>query len=457
MNAQPAGFSHLGPAASTLNPQPSTIARRPIQNRKSKFENPSALSQQGSVLVVTLVIAALFGIFLFSYLYLVRNQKTLISRSQAWNASIGMAEAGIEEALAQLNPAAPQEPVVDRTANGWGAPAGGLYGPVTRNLAGGSYSVLYTTNFFPVLYATGYVTIPSIPATLSRAVRVTTRIVPLFTVAMAAIGNIDMNGNNLITDSFNSSLTNLSNNGLYDPSKTSTNGNVASIGGVIDVGNADINGALFLGPTATNTVKNNGVVTGGVTNDFNATFPDVQLPEGYQSWLTPSLVSQLIGSVTYNYVFLVGGDYVVNNLSGAIYVGTNAVVRLRLTGNANPTTITVAGPGAGSRLTIYMDGPAFNLSGQNTVAGGVAMNFSYFGTTNNTSVKLSGNASFTGTIYAPEADLTLGGGGSDNYDFVGSTVTKTVSMNGHFSFHFDEALLNRGPARGYSATSWTEL
>ncbi len=415
----------------------------------------SRLAQGGSVLLVTLFVASLFGMFLFSYLYLVRNQNMLVYRSQAWNAAMGLAEAGIDEALAQLNPAAPQPPVVDRTANGWGAPSGGLYGPMTRTLSNGWYSVLYTSDTFPVLYATGYVSIPSLSATLSRAIQVTTTNVPLFAVAMAAIGDINMNGNNLVTDSFDSSSTNLSNNGLYSSSKASTNGDVASVAGIVNVGNANINGMVLLGPTATNTIKNNGVITGGVTNDFNATFPDVVLPQ--TSWLAPTLVNQVIGLLTYSYVFTQSGDYVINNLSGSIYVDTNVVVRLRLTGSASPSNITVAGPGVGSRLTVYMDGPSFTLSGQSTVDGGVAANFAYYGTTNNTTIKLSGNASFIGTIYAPDADLTLGGGGSNTYDFSGSTITKTVTMNGHFDFHYDQALLNQGPARGYSATSWKEL
>lgn len=415
----------------------------------------SACAKQGSVLLVTLVIATLFGLFLFSYLYLVRTQRSLVARSQAWNAAMGLAESGIEETLAQLNPATPQVPVVDRTANGWGQPSGGIYGPMTRSLSNGWYSAVYTSDTFPILYSTGYVSVPTIPATLSRVVRVTTTNVPLFAVAMAAINNINMNGNNLITDSFNSTLTNLSNNGLYTSTKTSTNGDIASVSGIVNIGNANVNGTVFLGPTATNTIKNNGIVTGGVTNDFNVTFPDVILPQ--TSWLAPSLLSQLIGTITYNYVLSSSGDYVINNLSGSVYVATNVVARLRLTGNASPTTITVAGPGVGSRLTIYMDGPSFTLSGQSTVDGGVAMNLAYYGTTNNTSLNFSGNASFTGTIYAPEANFTLGGGGSTTYDFVGASVTKTVTINGHFDFHFDEALLSIGPSRGYVATSWSEM
>src|SRR6266536_2029405 len=97
--------------------------------------------QQGTILIVTLFIAFLFGMFLFSYLNSAQEQKGLVARSQGWNSALTLAEAGVEEALAQLNPGAPQ-PVIDRTANGWGAASGSLYGPMSRSLSSGSYSVV---------------------------------------------------------------------------------------------------------------------------------------------------------------------------------------------------------------------------------------------------------------------------------------------------------------------------
>jgi hypothetical protein len=108
-------------------------------------------------------------------------------------------------------------------------------------------------------------------------------------------------------------------------------------------------------------------------------------------------------------------------------------------------------------LTVYMDGPSFTLSGTDLVDSGNALNFSYYGTTNNTSVKLGGNATFIGTVYAPEADFTMGGGGNNPYDFIGAAVIKSATLNGHFNFHYDENLTRGGPKSGYIASSWTEL
>ena len=434
--------------------------------------------QQGSVLMVTLFMLALMSFFLYAYLYTARTQRSLVARSQGWNAALGLAEAGIEEALAQLNPGA-SAPAVDRSGNGWGAAVGGFYGPMSRALSNGTYGVVISSDTFPVLYATGYVAVPSIPANLTRVLRVTTTNAPLFSAVLAARYNINMGGNSMFTDSFNSSNPNLSENGRYPvdylTTRTSTNGDVASFEGLVNVANTDIKGQLLLGPTASDTVGANGVVTGGVTNDFNYEFEDVVMPS--TNWLPPittnmTIVTSTTGTNntinystnTYQYVFGPNsiypnnnGYYTVSGLTGSIYV-SNVNVTLKLTGNASPTVIWVDGVGTNAgKLTIYMDGPSFTIGGGSTVDGGLAANLSYYGTTNNTSITFNGNASFTGTIYAPEAAFTLNGGGSGVYDFVGAAVLKSVNMNGHFDFHYDEALATSGPKRGFIPNSWQEL
>src|ERR1051326_2531256 len=58
---------------------------------------------QGSVLLVTLCLAWVIGIALVSYLTLVANQSRSTFHSQTWANCIPVIEAGIEEALTQLN------------------------------------------------------------------------------------------------------------------------------------------------------------------------------------------------------------------------------------------------------------------------------------------------------------------------------------------------------------------
>jgi hypothetical protein len=421
-----------------------------------KSRSANRRPQQASVLMVTLFMVSLVGFFVFAYLNLVRTQRGLVARSQAWNTAMALAEAGLEEALAQINLGAPAT-VVDRTANGWGTPVAGFYGPMSRTFTNmGSYSVIISTDAFPIIYATGYVSVASIPATLTRVLRLTTANPALFSVGMATKLSIDMKGNNVNTDSFDSSNSQLSTNGQYDPTKTSTNGDIASVGGVVNVGNANINGEVLLGPTASESQLNNGYVSGGVTNDFNVSFPDVLLPGA--SPLPAINLPVTIDGTTYDYAFATSGYYQIDNLSGSIYVAPGANVTLLLTGTATSQYIRVASAGGVSgNLAIYMNGPTFTLSGNDTIDSGNALNFQYYGTTSNTQVKFTGNASFTGTIYAPEAAFSMGGGGSSTYDFVGSSVTLSAAVNGHYNFHYDQNLSNAGPRRGFVANSWQEL
>src|SRR5688572_17211039 len=60
-------------------------------------------NENGSILAIVLIVVMLIGISMASYLKLVANQNLSIQRSQNWNHALAVAEAGIEEAMAQLN------------------------------------------------------------------------------------------------------------------------------------------------------------------------------------------------------------------------------------------------------------------------------------------------------------------------------------------------------------------
>ena len=410
-------------------------------------------TNQGSILLVTLVLAVLLGTALCAYLSMLTQQKKQIARSQAWNDAVAVAEAGVEEALAQLNPGA-DAINVDLTANGWGSPSGGVYGPMTRILTNGTYTVYYTTNTFPIIYSTGTVSIASMPTTLSRVIKVATTNVPLFGVGMAAQQNINFNGNNITIDSFNSQTAS---NGLYTAAVAGTNGSIASVAGTVNVGNANVYGNVYLGPTATDSVKANGIITGTVYNDFNYAFPDVVLPTPTNNFWQPLPSGGSLDGTNYSVLFLTGGYFSANTVSGSICVAPGANVVLYITGSASTTIIRVAASGGVTgTLKLYMGGSSFTLSGQAVVESPYAANFQYYGLPSNTSITFSGNASYTGTIYAPEAAFTLGGGGSSTYDFVGASITKSVTMNGHFNFHYDVSLASVA-TRGFVAYSWQEL
>lgn len=413
-----------------------------------KLRSPNR--QHGGTLIVTLIMAITIGTVLSSYLLLVGSRYELTARSQCWNYAVPVLEAGIEEALTHL-----QDDASRPSANGWtnGTVGGQTVYAKQRSLSDGSmyYTVIYnagTTN--PYIYSTGMIPAPRKANTyISRTARVNGYNPPLFNVAFGAVNGIQMNGNGLAADSFNSSLSTLSNNGLYDSTKTSTNGNVASVNGPVDFGNHNIAGNLYLGPTVAQT--NVSGVNGKIYSDFNISFPDVVLPN--TTWSTPTKTT-VNGVQVYD--LKTSGDYVVPD-NAPVIVESGATVRLQVPDASKiPSSIhVVATNGVSGNLSLYQvsgNGSIDNV----TLDSGRAVNFYYYGLPGVTSITYSGNSTFTGAVYAPEASLTLNGGGN-NIGFIGSVVVKSITMNGHYNFHFDEALLNAGPGRGLTITSWQEL
>ena len=171
------------------------------------------------------------------------------------------------------------------------------------------------------------------------------------------------------------------------------------------------------------------------------------------------VTNQNVNGTNYNYV-LNGGNYQMSSLSmsgqAKMLVQGDAV--LYVTGNVSMTGNAYILLAPNASLQLYVAGSSTQLGGNGVVnASAQAQNFSYWGLNSNTSVALSGNAEFTGTIYAPHAQLTFGGGGNNTYDFVGAAVGNSVRMNGHYNFHYDESLKMWGPKRGYTVTSWNEI
>jgi len=166
-----------------------------------------------------------------------------------------------------------------------------------------------------------------------------------------------------------------------------------------------------------------------------------------------------VSGTNYTYVMATGNYQLASlSLSGLdkVLVAGNAVLyvtdSINVAGNAFIYIATNA------MLQIYMGGATASIGGNGLAnANANATNFTYYGLPSNTSLSLSGNAAFTGSIYAPQAAFSLGGGGNNTYDFVGASVTGTVSMNGHYNFHYDENLGRMGPIRGYTVNSWNEV
>lgn len=150
------------------------------------------------------------------------------------------------------------------------------------------------------------------------------------------------------------------------------------------------------------------------------------------------------------------GDYYVSGIANKdVLVRGNA--RLHVDGNISQSggkAITIANTGT---LKAWVKG-TISFSGNaaaNTT--GDALRMQIYGLPSSTDVSFSGNAEYTGLIYAPQAHLRFNGGGADRADFMGSAIVGSAQLNGHFEFHYDENLGRNGPSASFVIASWTEL
>jgi hypothetical protein len=295
---------------------------------------------------------------------------------------------------------------------------------------------------------------------------------PLF--GLIALGSIDLKGNNVSTDSYDSTDPNYSTNGLYIASRRRANGDVVTCNQItnsgLSIGNANIAGHVRTAPGGTigfllnasvgslSWVGSNtsGIQPGYSNDDVNVVFHDVVLPS--VPW-TLAGGAGTGGSGTapdgnfYDHVFTSINDTVFNpgnytiTDNGTIYVQTNVGVRLNITttNSYGPNNIFVAGAttNEAGRMIAYLNGPSsLDLNTNIRSQSGLPASLEFYGMPSLIGIHFINSGDWTGTIYAPEADLTLSGGGSSTQDIYGSSVTKTVNMNGHWNFHFDESLRN---------------
>jgi hypothetical protein len=308
---------------------------------------------------------------------------------------------------------------------------------------------------------------------LGRKVQAQTYIIPLFNAAVVTRSNINLNGNNVLVDSFDSTdplhstLT-----GQYSPLLAEANGDVAtdsSVVGDISLGNANIYGHLYTGPgTATSSVQvgangavgstawnatSTGIQTGYWSGDFNFNIPDVPVP----ATGTNVLPAPVGGSIV-----LSNGSYAIspNDPNIGVPLLVTGPVTLWVQGSYSPPAITISNI-ANADLALFVGrtsgtGDSLSVSGSTTInQPGVARTLQLYGMPSLTTITLSGNVGWVGTMYAPEANATFSGGGN-NTDFSGAIVVGSLTMNGHFSIHYDQNLAVNGPSRGWIAKSWVE-
>jgi hypothetical protein len=438
---------------------------------------------QGSVFVVILVVTALIGVTLASYLHMVSNQNLSIMRSLAWNEAVSVAEAGIEEAMAHLN-----KNRTNRAKDGWTLDGTNV---VKVKTFGTQKYKTYVDAYaeYPRIVSEGWVRHPQTALFMPtpRSVRVSTTNDMIFAKGMVAKGNIDLAGKGISSDSFDSMNTNYSSGGKYDPAKKKAGGDIATNSSVVDsldVWNADIYGKVSTGPGGNVKMQKGsvgslswvdsgktGIEDGWSSDDMNVYFPDVDVPTGYTAlystytWGDGSTKKPWTINGTnqwFDYIILpVDGNYdlqtslILNNKTLLVVGKVNLIIRGENFTISGSGGITIA---PGGSLQIYRDGKYTDIGGQGILnLGGNALNFAYWGSTKNIEVIFSGNGEFIGTVYAPQAALVFNGGGAGSQDFIGAAIGASVKMGGHFKFHYDENLGKFGYVRGYTIVSWNEV
>jgi Putative Ice-binding-like adhesive domain len=438
---------------------------------------------QGTALLLTCLAAALIiASGLASYLTMVEGENATVARSQAWNNSMVIAEAGIEEGMALVNQCAGTGASLSSwsstavSADGW-TQNGGTY-TLTRNLGAGHYTVtVNNVNAFTVtIESTG--TVPAsfffggtAGVNVSRTVLVNAATTSSFQGALLTKKGITLSGNALV-DSFNSHDPNYSTNGRYDSSKREAHGNIMSDASNIVVttditmsGNGHVYGHAYLGPN--DAIKYSGNVTIGDTNwssgiepGWTNTTANIYIPDAPP---IPSVSWLPMPTKTNNtYVLNGGGPGQTNyyqipsnfgNLSGQeeIFV-TNGTVVLDVEGNFSMSGQSELDVEPNASMVAWFNGNP-SLSGNGVVNdGGNVTNVTLYGTPNSTSMTISGNGGFTGTVYAPYANVTYSG----NADFIGSIVGNSFTQSGNGNIHYDESL--QGQTSGaYVVSSWQEV
>ncbi len=434
-------------------------------------------ARRGSILIVALLLSAVIGISLGSYIALSATALKLSNRSFYNTAAINLAETGVEEALYCFNQATAGV-AVDTAWGAWtrsGNLAKNTFSDFTLSSgATASVRVLVTDynpsgNVQPKVRAEATVSIPSESLSITKAVEVDLRRRSRFAMGLVARNQITFNGNVARVDSWNSQFnddgTARASAVPYSTSVRHASGSVGSTSvavGSVAVNNADIFGYVSVGGSSSTgvSVGTNGIISGNfsasggtvdttrIATDFTTNFDAVTTPSG--TYLGSMGAS--IGTAGVKTSFTVNGpidtSFTVQGDVTLIIVPDGSGTALRFTGG---DTLTLA---SGAKLTVYTSGD-FDLRGNGLInPSGQASAFQFYGTGNSTQdVDLGGTADFCGVVYAPNSPVRIHG----NPHVMGSVVADNITVVGNAQFHYDEALSSMGGNNPFGIVKWREL
>ncbi|MGA1236021.1 MAG: DUF7305 domain-containing protein [Limisphaerales bacterium] len=468
---------------------------------KLKPQTPKK-KQQGGALTVALLYTMVIGVSIGSYLSLIGTQNMSTMRSLSWNSALPAAEAGVEEALTHLR--------YNGTSNldndGWTLKSDGWYQKCASLGGASAYVVRIQPSEPPIILATGIARAPYGPSNIEptdagilgaaidnknfvqRTVRIETvpDITP-FKQAVVAQQALDIQGNRMATDSFDSASSSSSSNGCYDRTKNRDCGDVVAHDGVRDsrnCGDAEIMGRVSTGHCAEVKVGDRGSVgdkdwvendrrgiqDGKRCSDLNVAFPKIEKPFEYGK--LPRRKTDTEGR---EWECFEDGDYRVAKLCGKVKIEGKCRIYCEGDVDLDERRGDCLEISENAEVELYVNGEKADF-GKKCVKNKTekASKFKYYGTESNKCVKLSGDGRLAAAVYAPKADIELGCSSSryddddDNDDrqkrkeeFVGSCVGKNVKLNSDCEVHYDEALSrekdNNKSCTGYTPTKYKQL
>ncbi len=474
--------------------------------------NASLSSRRGSLLIVAMILSAVIGISLVSYLHLSRTSLTISNRSLYHNAAINVAENGLEEAMYAIN-----RMIADDTYAwpGWTTDGSAATSAAWRKWEGIAfdqnatgtlrvYVYNYRAVFAPEVVARATITLGgSNSAPIEKWIHVTLRRTSKFASGLVARNSIVFNGTNTTVDSWNSDPDNNAATAAvnYSAGVRRDRGTVGSISVGVDavlVKQADIWGFVSTGGTdPTSTVGTGGSVLGSgstydastwsspnvdparVSTDFSASFDPVAAPtKTYINLATdidadtvlprPADVAAGLMDADGNYYYRaprvnLNNEYLRVTRKVVLKLETTSGFAVDVGGGSGIIDITASGS-----LAIYAEAD-IRMSGQG-VSNGVDANANgvlsdseagqpvkpqVWGTkTSGTQdIRIVGNGVFSGIVYAPQGNVTINGNGS----VAGSVVANNITLTGNANFHYDESLGNFGGGNPLRISRWREL
>ncbi len=451
-------------------------------------------SQQGFVLIYTLMLAVVILGVAAMYLRRVKMERDMARRSLDFNCALHLAEAGVEEAMWALN----QHALT--SGDGWESITDAVTKVVeTRGtgdaieLGGGSTGQLRIriddpASDHPIVTASGVVTHP-LRGSITRQVRVTLeKLIGDGTngggggagaFGLISENNIVMN-NSAYIDSYDSDRGpwNLNSNRADRIVVVSTKGRIqiqnSNVYGQAAVGSASPNDVSVTQGSLTNTETSAGtrfdtnLITTKVVVNLPAVPPSpVNSGDTFGTVLPQNLPNSTLtlgvpGSTTPMYYYTTGQNVNLNGNTAFRVVGPVVlVVNGQLTLNGDGIQVENSG---GAALTLYVSGninangngntPAFN---NKTGKANNLVVFANGAAGQNLALNGAGNSTFA--FYGPKYNVNVNGNGH----WSGSVVAKYISLGG--SFHYDERVdalnpgtpITKSDTAVFAVTSWREL